>query len=112
MSGYLEHFGLDTLPFATAPDPRFAFATRAHEIELLRMQDSVQQRLGLCLLRGEIGTGKSTIAHMLMKAWGADERYVAAYIPDPLRPVTAPVPPSSGLCFWSGGKPICRTEQI
>ena len=86
MPGYLEHFGLDTLPFATAPDPRFAFATRAHEIELLRMQDSVEQRLGLCLLRGEIGTGKSTIAHMLMKSWGADSRFVAAYISDPSAP--------------------------
>lgn len=84
MAGYLEHFGLTLPPFATAPDPRFAFATRAHEIALLRMQDSVEQRLGLALLKGEIGTGKSTIAHLLLQTWAQEpERFVAAYISDP-----------------------------
>ena len=84
MAGYVEHFGLNLPPFSTAPDPRFAFATRAHEIALLRMQDSVEQRLGLCLLVGEIGAGKSTIAHLLLSTWTASpEQYAVAYISDP-----------------------------
>jgi len=48
------------------------------------MQDSVEQRLGLCLLKGEIGTGKSTIAHLLLRGWAAEpDKFVIAYISDP-----------------------------
>ena len=84
MPGYVDYFGLSMYPFNTAPDPRFAFATRAHEIELLRLQDSVEQRLGLCLLVGEIGAGKSTVAHLLLSTWAASpDKYAVAYISDP-----------------------------
>ncbi len=84
MAGYLEHFGLSLAPFATAPDPRFAFATRAHELALLRLQDSAEQRLGLCMLKGPVGTGKSTIAHLLLQTWESDpERFAVAYLADP-----------------------------
>lgn len=83
-SGYVEHFGMTRTPFDTAPNPDFAFATRAHEIALLRMQDSVEQRLGLTLIKGEIGTGKSTVAHLLIQTWAeAPERYRAVLIDDP-----------------------------
>jgi general secretion pathway protein A len=84
MAGYVEHFGFKLPPFNTAPDPRFAYATREHELALLKMQDSVEQRLGLCLLMGEIGAGKSTIAHLLLKQWASDsDRYAVAYLADP-----------------------------
>lgn len=83
-SGYVHYFGLKRMPFDTAPNPDFAFATRAHEIALLRMQDSVEQRLGLALLKGDIGTGKSTLAHLLTQTWGEEpERYRVALIDDP-----------------------------
>ena len=61
-TGYVGYFGMHRMPFDTAPNPDFAFATRAHEIALLRMQDSVEQRMGLALLKGDIGTGKSTLS--------------------------------------------------
>jgi general secretion pathway protein A len=83
VAGYVEYFGLKLPPFSTAPDPRFAYATRAHEIAMLRMQDSVEQRLGLCLLVGEIGMGKSTLAHLLLSTWAASDQYAVAYISDP-----------------------------
>ena len=84
MAGYVEHFGLKLHPFKTAPDPRFAFATRAHEIALLRIQDSVEQRLGLCLLEGDIGVGKSTVANILMQGWLSDsDRYSPGYVANP-----------------------------
>jgi general secretion pathway protein A len=84
VAGYVEHFGLKLHPFKTAPDPRFAFATRAHEIALLRIQDSVEQRLGLCLLEGDIGVGKSTVANILMQGWLSEpERYSPGYVANP-----------------------------
>ncbi len=84
MPSYTDHFGLALPPFATAPDPRFAYATRAHELEILRIQDAVEQRLGLSLLVGQIGTGKSTIAYLLLDSWAMEvDRFAVAYIPDP-----------------------------
>jgi general secretion pathway protein A len=88
--GYLPHFGLQRAPFGTAPDPAFAVETLAHEIALLRIQDAVEQRLGLCLLRGPIGAGKSTIAYLLVQAWAArSEEFTVAYISDPSAPTPA-----------------------
>jgi len=84
MPGYVEHFGLKMAPFDTAPNPDFAYATREHEIALLRIQDSVEQRLGLCLLKGDIGMGKSTIGNLLYQDWASQpDRYVVAFISDP-----------------------------
>ncbi len=83
-SGYVKHFGMSRMPFDTAPNPDFAFATRAHEIALLRMQDSVEQRMGLALLKGDIGTGKSTLAHLLTQTWAEEpDRYRTVLIDDP-----------------------------
>lgn len=98
MSVYLHHFGLKERPFDTAPDPKYAYASRAHEMALLRISDSVESRLGICLLKGQIGTGKSTVASLLMASWlSQPDRFVPAYIPDPspytpaqfLRPILA-----------------------
>jgi len=83
-SGYVKNFGMHRMPFDTAPNPDFAFATRAHEIALLRMQDSVEQRMGLALLKGDIGTGKSTLAHLLTQVWAEEPaRYRTVLIDDP-----------------------------
>jgi len=83
-SGYVKYFGMHRMPFDTAPNPDFAFATRAHEMALLRLQDSVEQRLGLVLLKGDIGTGKSTLAHLLVQTWSQEpDRYRVALIDDP-----------------------------
>jgi general secretion pathway protein A len=89
-TGYLSHFGLTRAPFGTAPDPAFAVETRAHEIALLKIQDAVEQRLGLCLLKGPIGAGKSTIAYLLVRAWASrPEEFTVAYLSDPSAPTPA-----------------------
>lgn len=58
MSGYLEHFGLKAKPFATTPDPMFAYATREHQLAVAKIQYAIEERQGIFLLQGEIGTGK------------------------------------------------------
>ena len=58
MAGYLEHFGLKAKPFATTPDPQFAYATREHQLAVAKIQYAVEERQGIFLLQGEIGTGK------------------------------------------------------
>lgn len=89
-TGYLDHFRLTRAPFGTAPDPAFAVETRAHEIALLKIQDAVEQRLGLCLLRGPIGAGKSTIAYLLLRNWASrPDEFTVAYLSDPSAPTPA-----------------------
>ena len=55
---YLSHFGLTLAPFATTPDPRFAYSTREHRQALSKIAYYTEERRGIFLLTGAIGTGK------------------------------------------------------
>ena len=90
MAGYLAHFGLKERPFSTSPDPRFAYATREHEIAATKIQYAVEERQGLFLLMGEIGTGKTTLSQFMMTNWRADSQIVAGHVTDPSPETPAP----------------------
>src|SRR5580765_8072539 len=84
MTDYLNHFGLTKAPFSTTPDPAFAFATREHRQALAKIAYYVQERRGVFLLMGEIGTGKTTISQLLVNSWGTDpDHFVSAHVTDP-----------------------------
>ena len=46
---YLSHFGLKLSPFATTPDPRFAYATREHKQALAKIAYYTEERRGIFL---------------------------------------------------------------
>ncbi len=77
-----QRFGMRANPFSTAPDPDFAYETREHQLAMVKILYSVEERLGLFLLQGEIGTGKTTLSRFLFQHLGQDERYVVAYLTD------------------------------
>lgn len=83
MSGYLEHFGLTAKPFATTPDPQFAYATREHQLAVAKIQYAVEERQGIFLLQGEIGTGKTTISQFMLNAWRGEKSLAVAHITNP-----------------------------
>lgn len=84
MTDYLTHFGLSRAPFATTPDPSFAFATREHQLALAKIAYYTEERRGMFLLMGEVGTGKTTISQLSLNRWRDDpERFIAAHITDP-----------------------------
>lgn len=84
MTDYLTHFGLKKAPFASTPDPNFAFATREHRQALAKIAYYTEERRGLFLLMGEIGTGKTTISQLTLNRWRSEpDRFVAAHITDP-----------------------------
>src|SRR5215831_14057355 len=84
MPEYLELFGLNKAPFATTPDPAFAFATREHRQALAKIAYYTEERRGIFLLMGEIGTGKTTISQLSINRWRAEpERFIASHITDP-----------------------------
>lgn len=77
-----QRFGMTANPFSTAPDPEFAYETREHQLAMVKILYSVEERLGLFLLQGEIGTGKTTLSRFLYQRLGQDARYVVAYLTD------------------------------
>lgn len=81
---YLSHFGLKLAPFATTPDPRFAYATREHRQALSKIAYYTEERRGIFLLTGAIGTGKTTISQLALNGWRAQaDKFLAAHVTDP-----------------------------
>lgn len=83
MAGYLAHFGLNVPPFKSTPDPQFAYATREHQLAVAKIEYAVEERQGIFLLQGEIGTGKTTIAQLILNNWREDKSMAVAYITNP-----------------------------
>jgi len=83
MSNYLHHFGLKQPPFATTPDPSFVFASREHEQALLKIAYYTDEKQGLFLLMGAVGTGKTTVAQLAVNAWRAQpDKYAIGQVSD------------------------------
>ncbi|MES2460879.1 MAG: AAA family ATPase [Armatimonadota bacterium] len=83
MAGYIEHFGLRAAPFTTSPDPHFAYATREHQLAVAKIQYAVEERQGIFLLQGEIGSGKTTISQFMLNAWRGEKSLSVAHITNP-----------------------------
>jgi general secretion pathway protein A len=84
MSEYLAHFGLAKAPFSTTPDPAFAYATREHKQALAKIAYYTEERRGIFLLMGEIGTGKTTISQLSINRWRSDaDHFIASHVTDP-----------------------------
>jgi len=83
MSDYLKHFGFTVTPFSTSPDPRFAHATIEHQNTVTKIAYYVAERMGVFLLKGPIGTGKTTIGYLLLDTWMGDPTMDVAYVTNP-----------------------------
>ena len=63
---YLEYYGFSDNPFALAPDPKFLYLTKGHEDVLEAVLRGVEERKGLMVLTGEVGTGKTMLIHSIL----------------------------------------------
>jgi general secretion pathway protein A len=64
---YYKVLGLDKEPFSTSPDPSFFFLSKEHKAALCRLQIAVTLRRGLCVILGDVGTGKTTLSRKLSR---------------------------------------------
>jgi len=78
---YLEAFGLRERPFSASPDPRFVYLTREHKGAIAKTRYAVSEGIGLTVVYGDIGTGKSTLARMLYGQFRNDG-YIVAMLPN------------------------------
>ena len=76
---YKSFFGLRENPFNINPDPRFLHRTPRIQEALEQLTYGVQNRKGLLLLTGEVGTGKTTLINHLLD-WLRERKTPTAFI--------------------------------
>lgn len=64
---YLSYYGLKEHPFSNVVDSRFYFNSPHHASALMRLQHAIVARRGLCVVIGNIGSGKTTLARRLLE---------------------------------------------
>lgn len=67
---YRSHFGLKEAPFNITPDPGFLYLGASHREALAQLSYGIRARRGFIVLTGEVGTGKTTLIHALLKDLG------------------------------------------
>jgi type II secretory pathway predicted ATPase ExeA len=76
---YKNFFGLRENPFNVNPDPRFLYLSPQTQRALDELTYGIQNRKGLILLTGEVGTGKTTLINYLLD-WLRQRKMPTAFI--------------------------------
>ena len=63
---YGDFYGLNEAPFDLAPDPRFLFLTAQHREARATLRFGLTTPRGLTVLVGDVGAGKTTLAHAVV----------------------------------------------
>jgi general secretion pathway protein A len=75
---YQSFYGLTDMPFRPTPDPRYLFASARHRLALSQLTYAVGAGMGLVMLTGEVGTGKTTLLRTLLQ--GLEPTVPVAYV--------------------------------
>lgn len=70
---YYKLFSLEREPFSNTPDPDFFFRSSRHVECLQKLELGVYLRRGLCVVSGEVGSGKTTLCRQLIRALSHDD---------------------------------------
>lgn len=63
----MQVYPLIQSPFSITSDPDFFFESQAHKEAITALQYGIGQKRGLMMITGEVGTGKTTLARVLLK---------------------------------------------
>ncbi len=62
----LNFFGLSDNPFSVSPSPRYFYVSPVHRGIIAKIEYVVNHRQGLTVLYGDVGTGKTSLARLLL----------------------------------------------
>ena len=62
---YQNHYGLHESPFRLTTDTKFVYWSQAHQSAYRHLLYSVESHKSLIVLAGAVGTGKTTLLHVL-----------------------------------------------
>jgi type II secretory pathway predicted ATPase ExeA len=69
---YTAHFGLTERPFSLVPDPSFLFWSDHHRRAYAMLEYGLMIRAPITLVTGEVGAGKTTLIHHLLRSVDED----------------------------------------
>ena len=64
---YYDFYGLKTSPFNVTSNPEFFFESSSHKEALAALSYGIQEKKGIILITGEVGTGKTTLCRALLE---------------------------------------------
>ena len=80
---YYRVLGLTKEPFSTSPDPAFFFRSSSHLQALHRIEIAIRLKRGLCLILGDVGTGKTTLVRTLVAQLQQEPLFTFHLVMDP-----------------------------
>jgi general secretion pathway protein A len=78
---YEKFFNLKEKPFNLTPDPNFLYLGETHREALAHLVYGVRERKGFMVMTGEVGTGKTTLLHALLRSLGQDTKTIFIFNP-------------------------------
>jgi len=80
---YYRLLNLNREPFSSSPDPELFFRSTRHARCLQLLEIAIRLRRGLCLVSGEVGTGKTTVCRHLIRSMSGENSLEIHMILDP-----------------------------
>lgn len=84
---YQKFYKLDSKPFRLNSDPRFFFNSKTHKRALSYLFYGVEQREGITIITGEVGTGKTSLVGKLLASLEDENTYVVKIASSKLEPI-------------------------
>ena len=78
---YLEHFGLENLPFNLTPDTELFLGLEPHYEAIQTVMAALSMGEGLIKVTGEVGTGKTMVCRVMAKLFEPHIQLV--FVPNP-----------------------------
>lgn len=83
---YETFFKLKEKPFSLSPDPRYIYLTAQHTEALAKCEYSISQKMGISIIYGDIGAGKTSLARRLWEKFASNPQYNFAMLVHPNYP--------------------------